>query len=168
MANYGKYFTIIGFVIVTLGIILLSTIHVPSYETNWTGIIPIIIGVVCLMIGLPRWVQGDTPLILGKIVRPKSAARSAWMWSIFIFNLTPFYLPNNRILYYGPPFPFFIVTPSSNGGSSMPYFLRPNSGYMWMPYIMGAFFIVWILGLFLVGKYPNFFRILLILLIRSF
>ncbi len=100
------------------------------------------------------------PLILGKIIRPKSAARSAWMWSLFIFNLTPFYVLNTRIFDYGPPFPFFIVTPSGNGnGSDMPYFLRPNSGYTWMPYLMAAFFIVWFVALFLIGKHPNFFRI---------
>ena len=41
----------------------------------------------------------------------------------------------------------------------MPYFLRPNSGYTWMPYLMAAFFIVWFVVLFLIGKHPNFFRI---------
>ncbi len=153
MANYGKILVPIGIVFLIPGIALASG------SGGALGPVLIGVGILMLAIGLPRLVQGKERKIMGQIIRPKAAARSSAIWALFIFNATPFYLPGSRIMNYSPPQPLAIWI----GG----YWRQEALGYGWIPGVIISFFVLFVLGLILSGKFPKTFHVMFNLVILT-
>ena len=159
MANYGKILVPLGVVSLIPGIVIMS-MYQQDYGTPLGAIISFAFAALFIVIGLPRLVQGKERKIMGKIIRPKAAARSSAIWAMIIFNSTPFLIPGSRIMNYSAPMPMAIWL----GG----YWRRSTLGYTWLPGVIIGFFALFIIGLLLSGKFPKLFHVVFNFFYKTF
>jgi hypothetical protein len=154
MGNYGKSLLPLGIAIVVPAAIMMSD---SGSEDGGGGadigiIIALVIGIVILVSAFARLVQGSERKIMGQIIRPKAAARGSAIWSLAVFNITPFLIKGSPIMDRTAPFPIAILTLGSRIYTAL--------GYGWMPFVLISFFVIFILGLSLSGKYPKIINII--------
>nr|WP_147663091.1 DUF4350 domain-containing protein [Candidatus Prometheoarchaeum syntrophicum]QEE16212.1 hypothetical protein DSAG12_02042 [Candidatus Prometheoarchaeum syntrophicum] len=146
--NYGIIVTPIGLLFIIIGGILGGIGGNNDNDILLTiGIFTAILGVITLFIGISRLVQGKDRKIMGQIVRPKAAARGSAIWAALFFNITPLLLNNPGVMEHGPPFPLAIVFNSDID-------LQSNN-YLWVPFVVILFTLLWIVGFLFSGKFPK-------------
>lgn len=146
--NYGIILFPLGLLMTAAGAGIGGAGAPPEYFVPF-----LILGVFLTFGGLARLVQGKERKILGKIVRPKAAARSSIIWAFLFFNITPFIFINTEGLAYifsGMPFPLTILM--SEGNVVEQY-------YSWVPWVFVIFHVIWLVSFFLSGKIPKIINI---------
>ncbi|MHA1777253.1 MAG: hypothetical protein ACTSWC_10790 [Promethearchaeota archaeon] len=146
--NYGIILFPLGLLMTAAGIGVGAAGAPPEF------FVPILIlGILIFFIGFARLVQGKERKILGKIIRPKAAARSSIVWALLFFNITPFILLKTegiKYIFNNLPFPITILMSEKN---------VVQQYYSWVPAVFVAFHVIWLVSFFLSGKIPKIINI---------